>query len=164
MIGTGARMFSPNVSMSRAMLVTVLYRLEGETEENPEFGGQGSVFSDVVKGAWYYDAVIWAAEKGIVEGYNNGAFGISDPVTREQTVAILYRYAISKEFDVSAVADLSGYTDTGDIYDWALDAMKWAVAEGIVQGRTSTNIAPKGTSTRAEVATIIMRFIEGFLD
>ena len=146
--------------MSRAMLVTVLYRLEGEPTINSEPGIWNSEFSDIVEGSWYYDAVVWAAENDIVEGYGNGVFGLDDPVTREQTVAILYRYSEVKALDVSASADLSGYTDVGGISIWALDALKWAVAEGIIRGRTDTAIAPQGTSTRAEVATIFMRYVE----
>ena len=93
-------------------------------------------------------------------GYSDGTFGLNDPVTREQAVAIIYRYAISKDLDVSPSSDLSRFSDVGDISDWALDAMKWAIAEGIIQGRTATTAAPQGTSTRAEVAMIFKRFIE----
>ena len=158
MNGTGDGKFSPNVTMSRAMLVTVLYRLEGKPDVNGDI-----TFPDVNAGQWYSDAILWASENGIVDGYENGKFGLDDPVTREQAVAILYRYAKAKGLDVSASADLSGYTDMDDISSWALDAMKWAVAVRIIEGRTSTTTAPQGTSTRAEVATIFMRFIEGFL-
>ena len=179
MIGTGYRIFSPRISMSRAMLVTVLYRLEGEPEANleaepkadtetdtnrePEAEIHHPKFTDIVESGWYYKAVIWAANNGIVEGYSNEIFGLNDPITREQTVAILYRYAKRKELDTSAVTDLSGFSDTDEISDWALDAVKWAVAERIIKGPTTTSAAPKGTSTRAEVAAIFRRYAEGFL-
>ena len=158
MIGTDRRAFSPRVAMTRTMLVTVLYRLEGEPAGSSGSGIWNSEFRDIVNDSWYYNAVLWAAGNGIVEGYSNGAFGSNDPVTREQTVAFLYRYAKLKEYDVSAQADLSLFTDLGDISDWALDAFKWAVAKGIIHGRKTTEIAPKGISTRAEVSTIIQRF------
>ena len=158
MDGTGNSMFSPSVTMSRSMLVTILYRLE----RSPEISGE-LAFSDVKSGQWYSDAILWAAEKGIVDGYGNGEFGLNDPVTREQAVTILYRYAKAKGFDVSASADLSGFADVDSISGWALEGMKWAVAEGIIQGQTSTTIAPKGNSTRAEAATIFKRFVEKYM-
>jgi len=155
MNGTGDGKFSPSVIVSRAMLVTVLYRLEG----GPAVSGE-TPFADVKSGEWYSDAILWAGENDIVVGYSDGTFGLNDPVTREQAVAIIYRYAISKDLDVSPSSDLSRFSDVGDISDWALDAMKWAIAEGIIQGRTATTAAPQGTSTRAEVAMIFKRFIE----
>jgi hypothetical protein len=155
MDGTGGGKFSPYATMSRAMLVTVLYRLEGQPTVT------GSIpFADVQDGQWYSNAVIWAAENGIVDGYVNGTFGWNDIVTREQLVTILYRYAKSKNLDVGASADLSRFTDVGDISDWALDAMKWAVAAGIIQGRTPVAAAPKESTTRAEVVTIFRRYVE----
>ena len=156
MKGTSEGKFSPDVTMTRAMLVTVLYRLEGE----PEVSGD-IPFPDVKAGEWYSDAILWASQNSIVEGYNNGTFGLNDPVTREQAVTILYRYAEFKEKDISASDDLSRFTDRNDISYWAIDALRWAVAEEIIQGRTPTTIVPKGTSTRAEVATIIMWYAEG---
>jgi len=153
MNGTSVDKFSPNTAMSRAMLVTVLYRLEGELPVS------GSIpFADVKAGEWYSDAILWANNNNIVIGYSSVIFGRNDPITREQTVTILYRYAKLKGLDVSASVDLSGYTDMKDISGWALDAMKWAVAERIVQGRTNTTIVPQGTSTRAEVAMILQRY------
>ena len=158
MKGTSADKFSPDVFMSRAMLVTVLYRLEGE----PSVSGDIS-FSDVESGEWYSDAILWASQNEIVKGYNNDTFGLNDPVTREQVVTILYRYAKAKGLDVSASADMSIFTDAASVSDWALDAIKWAVSVGIIQGRTATTIVPRETSTRAEVATIFKRYIEDFL-
>lgn len=159
MNGTGSNVFSPDLTLSRAMLVTMLYRLEGE----PAVSGD-IPFEDVSKSQWYSDAILWAGRNQMVEGYANGKFGSNDPLTREQTVTILYRYAQIKELDASAETDLSVYNDVKDISSFALPAMKWAVATGIIQGRTAATLAPKGSSTRAEIATIIKRFIEGFLD
>jgi len=156
--GVSDNSFAPGTTMSRAMLVTVLYRLEGK----PDVSGK-LTFLDVKTGQWYSDAIQWANENGIVYGYSNEIFGLNDSVTREQAVSILYRYTKTRGLDVSAPADLSGYADSDDISSWALDAMEWAAAAGIVQGRTATTIAPQGTSTRAEVATVFMRYIEGFL-
>ena len=163
MTGTDKSLFSPGVAMSRTMLVTVLYRLEGKPVDSMYLMDNETPFRDVVEGAWYYDAVMWAAENSIVGGYGDGLFGIGDPITREQTVTILYRYAKAKGLNTGAVIDLSSYSDADDISDWAMDELQWAVAVGIIQGRTPTTAAPKGTSTRAEVAAIIMRYIEGFL-
>ena len=158
MNGTDNNRFSPNDITNRAMLVTVLYRLEGEPDVS------GSIpFSDVNSDQWYSNAILWASQNDIVNGYSNGAYGLNDPITREQAVTILYRYAEFKGLDVSASIDLSGYSDLESISDWAMDAMKWAVAEGIVQGRTTTTIAPEGTSTRAEVATILKDSLRFFL-
>ena len=158
MEGTSEAKFSPNVTMSRAMLVTVLYRLEG----TPAVSGD-IPFTDAKSGEWYSNAILWASQNNIVDGYINGAFGINDAITREQAVTILHRYAKMKRLDISMSADLSSFSDMDDISDWALDAMKWAVALGIVQGRTATTTVPQGTSTRAEVAMIFKRFIEDFL-
>jgi hypothetical protein len=155
MAGTGSGNFSPDITMSRAMLVTVLYRLEGNpivTVNNP--------FTDVNNDEWYSDAILWASENNIVNGYDNGVFGPDDPVSREQAIAILYRFAQYNGLDISGSADLSVYTDENDISDWAYKAMKWAVSDEIIKGRTPTTIVPQGTSTRAEVATVINRFIE----
>lgn len=157
MSGTGLNEFSPTITTNRAMMVTMLYRLENQ----PAVTGS-SPFSDVETGQWYTDAVIWAAENGVVSGYANGTYGWNDPVTREQAVTILYRYAKSKNLNVSAQGDLSVYTDIDDISDWAHDAMEWATSAEIIQGRTATTIVPQGVSSRAEIATIFKRYIEGF--
>ncbi|MDR1157897.1 MAG: S-layer homology domain-containing protein [Oscillospiraceae bacterium] len=154
-IGTSADKFSPNVRVTRAMLVTVLYRLEGE----PAVSG-ALPFPDVKGGEWYSNAILWAGQKEIVLGYGSGAFAPNDLVSREQAVVILHRYAKAKGRDVSAPADLSPFADANSVSDWAVDAMKWAVAAGIIQGRTPLALVPKGTSTRAEVVTIFKRYSE----
>ena len=156
--GTGENTFSPNASMTRSMLVTVLYRLEGQ----PVVTG-GSTFMDVKPDQWYTDAVIWAARNGIVEGYGNNLFGTNDNVTREQIAAILYRYAAYKGYDVSGANKLTHYSDYSELSLYALNAMKWANAEGLISGRTLTTLAPKATATRAEVAAIFHRFVENIV-
>ena len=155
MNGTSASTFSPLMTTDRAMIVTILYRLEGE----PAVTGT-SAFSDVADGQWYTDAVIWAADNGIVTGYDTGAFGPSDTVTREQMAAILYRYASYKGYDVTASADLSGYADQAQISAYALTAMQWANAEGLITGTSDSALTPGGSATRAEAATILMRFAQ----
>ncbi|MCL2152229.1 MAG: S-layer homology domain-containing protein [Oscillospiraceae bacterium] len=155
MKGTAANIFSPNTAMTRAMMVTILYRLE-----NQPLVSSSVRFPDIQSGQWYTEAVIWAAENGIVYGYANGSFGWNDNVTREEFVTILYRYAALKEFDISASSELLNFTDIDDIGEWALEAMKWAVAFGIIQGRTPTALVPRDSATRAEVAMIIRRYLE----
>ncbi|MBR0105180.1 MAG: S-layer homology domain-containing protein, partial [Firmicutes bacterium] len=155
MQGIQDNLFAPNVTTSRAMIVTILYRLEGQpvvTGENP--------FDDVPIGVWYDSAVMWANANGIVEGYGNGKFGPKDLITREQFAAIMYRYANFKGYDTSKTADLRTYADVSDISDWAVPAVKWANAENLITGRTATTLVPRGNATRAEAAAILMRFIE----
>ena len=155
MDGVGDSLFAPNSETTRAQLVTILYRLEGE----PEVSGT-SGFTDVEADIWYTDAVAWAAQNGIVNGVSDTEFAPGDDITREQLVTVLYRYAESKGYDVSASADLSGYPDAGQVQDYAQPAMAWAVAEGIVEG-VDGNLNPAGNATRAQIATILMRFCEG---
>ena len=155
MKGTSDTAFEPDAPATRAMLVTILHRLEGEP------GADGaSPFADVPEGRWYTEAVIWANGNGIAEGYGDGNFGPGDTVTREQFAAILYRYAGIKGMDTSKAADLSGYEDAGEISLWALEAMTWANAAGLITGRTANTLVPGGTATRAETAAILMRFLE----
>jgi hypothetical protein len=154
MNGMTATTFGPNIQMNRAMLVTILYRVAG----SPAVSG-GSVFSDVADGAWYADAVKWAASNGIVLGMGDGRFAPLENVTRQQLAAILYRYVRYTGGDVSGAADLSGYSDVGSVAAWAMPAMQWAVSAGIISGRTATTIVPTGTATRAEVATMLFRYL-----
>ena len=155
MNGTGDTVFSPNSTLSRAMLAAVLYRLEGEPDSEA-----GNTYADVAAAAWYTDAVVWATEHGIVTGYGDGRFGPNDSVTREQMAVMLYRYSIYKEYEMEGNGDLKGFSDAGSVSVWALDAFRWANAERIMTGRTETELVPDGTATRAEAATIIMRFCE----
>ena len=153
--GTTETTFSPDKTMTRSMLVTVLYRLAG----SPVVEGTSKV-SDVAPNAYYTDAVIWATQNGIVGGYDNGQFGTNDPVSREQMATILYRYAQHMEYDVSLVKGLNDYTDSNQVSSYAVRAMQWAVANGIINGTSSTTLSPQGSATRSQVAVILMRFDE----
>jgi hypothetical protein len=141
------------------VLVTVLYRLES----SPQATGTNS-FTDVKDDERYTNAVTWANTNNIVTGYGISLFGTNDPVTREQLAAILHRYASYKNYDVTTTTDLTAYTDAQEIGAWAQDALKWANAEGLITGRTTTTLAPGGSTTRADVATILMRFVQGFVE
>ncbi|MGN1307354.1 MAG: S-layer homology domain-containing protein, partial [Faecousia sp.] len=156
MNGVGNDRFAPEGSMTRAMLVTVLWRYEGEPAE-----GENS-FTDVPNGTWYTDAVAWAAANGIVSGVGNGKFDPEGSITREQMAAILFRYAGKKCIDTSKRGDLSGFPDSGKISAWAKDAMQWTVAEQIING-SDGKLLPQGNATRAQVAAILMRFIENIV-
>lgn len=153
MKGITEDIFDPNGTVSRAMLVTILYRSAG----SPAVDGT-SAFTDVAGDEWYADAVAWAAAQGIVEGYGDGTFGPHEPVNRQALATILYRFAAEQEGIALGEADLEGFDDAGDIAPWALTAMRWAVAQGLITGRTDTLLAPEGHCTRAEAATIFMRF------
>ena len=154
MDGVGDNRFAPNSETTRAQLVTILYRLEGE----PAVSGD-LPFTDVEAATWYTNAVLWAAQNGIVNGVSDTEFAPGDDLTRQQLVTILYRYAEAKGCDVSASADLSGYPDAGQVQDYAQPTMAWAVAEGIVEGMDG-NLNPAGNASRAQIATILMRFCE----
>lgn len=153
MAGTGSSQFSPNMTTSRAMIVTILYRLEGSPA-----AAQPSAFTDVAAGQWYTDGVAWANANGIVTGYDNGKFGPNDTITREQMAAILYRYAAFKGYDVSGRADLSGFADAGRVAAYAADSVRWAVKSGLISGVTPTTLEPGGSATRAQAAAILTRF------
>lgn len=155
MDGVGDGQFAPNATTTRAQLVTILYRLAGE----PDVSGQ-SDFTDVAAGQWYTDAVLWAAQKGIVNGISETEFSPSGDLTREQLATILYRYAESMGYDASASADLSGFPDADQIQSYATEALSWAVAEGLLQGFEDDTFQPQSTATRAQIATILMRFCE----
>ena len=155
MDGVSTTQFAPNSNLTRGMVVTILYRLEGE----PRVTGS-SGFTDVASGAWYADPVTWAAANGIVNGVSDTEYAPNTDITREQLAAILFRYAEYKGYDVSGRDSLTGYTDRGSISAYALDAMRWAVDEGLITGMTATTIVPQGTATRAQCATMLMRFIE----
>lgn len=156
--GTDSRSFSPNASMTRAMLVTVLYRLEGEPA-----GTGSSSFSDVCSGSYYEKAVAWAAANGIVTGTGSTSFSPDAKVTREQLAAILYRYAQYKKQDTDAGAKLDSFSDAGNVSGYASEALSWAVSEGLING-ASGRLMPKGDATRAQVAAILHRFVENVMD
>ena len=156
MDGVGGNRFAPNSATTRAQLVTILYRLEGQ----PAVSGD-LPFTDVEAGTWYTNAVGWAAQNGIVNGVGDDTFAPGNDLTREQLVTILYRYAEAKGYDVSASADLAGYPDGEEIQAYAREAMAWAVAENIIQGMEDDTLKPAGNASRAQIATILMRFCEG---
>lgn len=157
MNGTTADRFNPKGTTTRAMIVTILWRIEGSP------AASGSVFEDVPAGKWCSQAVAWAAANGIVNGYTDTIFKPNNSITRQQLAAIFYRYAAYKQLDVSAQNDLSQFTDLGSVSAWALPGLRWANQVGLVNGRTSTILAPTGTATRAECAVIIRRFCENIL-
>ena len=156
--GTDSSTFSPDASMTRAMLVTVLYRLEGQ----PAVTGNSS-FADVKSGVYYERAVIWAAANGIVTGTGSASFSPDAKVTREQLAAILYRYAQYRKLDPSANAKLNGFSDADNVSGYASAALGWAVVEGLVNG-ASGRLMPKGNATRAQVAAIFHRFVENMMN
>ena len=153
MKGTGENLFSPDATTTRGMIVTILYRLEGE----PSPTG-ACPFQDVASGKYYEKAITWAAENGIVSGFSADTFGPDQNITREQMAAILYRYATYKKYDVSAAGDLSKFPDADKVSSYAVDAMKWANAAGIINGSDDGNLYPAGNATRAQVAAILTRF------
>ena len=153
MNGVGGGIFAPNDPMTRAMLVTVLWRYEG----SPEEGKNG--FADIPDGQWFTKAVAWAAANGIVGGVGGNRFDPNGSITREQIAAIFYRYAKSKGIDTSKSGDLSRFPDNAEISSWAGQALAWTVAEGIIGG-SNGKLLPQGNATRAQVATIFMRYIE----
>lgn len=159
MAGYGENLFGPDDHLSRAQLCQILYNKEGR----PAVTGS-SAFTDVADGAWYADAVTWAAENGIVGGYGGGLFGPEDNITREQLAAILYRYAQTKGYDTASGADLSAYGDASDVSSWAIPAMQWACGTGVIMGVTESTLLPQGSATRAQVATMLMRFCEYYAD
>ena len=155
MSGTDGSRFSPNGTLTRAMLSQILYAME----DKPAVSG-AATFSDVAAGAWYADAVNWTAAQGIVAGMGENSFAPDASVTREQLSLILYGYARYKGYDTSASVSLSGYADRDSVAVWAADSMGWAVSEGLISGRPGGYLDPAGTATRAEVAQILMNFCE----
>lgn len=153
--GTSEGVFAPNENMTRAMLVTVLHRLEN----TPDAAVQGA-FGDVTEGTWYTDSVLWASEKGIVNGYSASEFAPNDNITREQLATMMYRYAGVLGMDVSATGSMSEFTDAGAISGWAAEAMEWAVGAGLIEGKGNGVLDPGGNATRAEVATILQRLVQ----
>ena len=156
MAGTSANTFAPDLTTTRGMIVTILYRLAGSPNIEDEIWGYP--FQDVDADAWYATAVYWARMNGIVAGYSDELFGPDDTITREQMATILYRYAQYKGYDTTAKADLSKYTDATQVGSWALDAIRWANAEGLINGTSDTTLSPQGSATRSQAAMILTRF------
>lgn len=153
MNGVTSTTFEPNSTITRGMVVTMLWRMAGEPYVS------GGSFSDVASGRYYSTAVAWAAKNGIVDGYSSTVFGVNDPVTREQFATILYRYAKYMGYSTTG-SSLAGYYDANSVSSWARDAMGWAVKNGIITGSGNSRLNPTGTASRAEVAQMFMSFYE----
>ena len=158
MDGVSDTLFDPDGTVTRAQLVTMLWRLEGEPSVN-----YALPFTDVSGGEWYAEAVRWAAGEGIVNGVSETEFAPNAAVTREQLAAILHRYAQHKGYDVSIgeSTNILSYSDFASISEYAISAMQWVCGEGIITGVTESTLEPRGTATRAQSAAILMRFLEG---
>lgn len=161
MSGFSEDTFGPNAALSRAQLCQILYNMEGR----PAVTGSGS-FSDLADGAWYTDAVTWAASQGIVDGYGGGLFGPDDNITREQLASILYRCAQARGDDVSVGEDTNilSYSDAADVAEYAISAMQWACGAGVITGISESALAPRGEATRAQTAAMLMRFCEQYVE
>jgi len=157
MSGVADRVFDGNSTVNRAMVVTTLWAMQGKPEPQSL-----TTFSDVPEGRYFTDSVSWAHENGIVDGYTTGEYKPMQAVTRQQLVAILYKYAQKYGLDTTANGDLTPYTDTGDISVYAVVPLRWAIGHGMISGATTTTLDPKGNTTRAQLATILMRFDENF--
>ena len=158
MAGTSATTFAPEVTTSRAMIATILWRMAGSPVVNYAMN-----YTDVAQGQWYSEAVRWATSEGVVTGYGNGLFGTNDPITREQLATMLWRYAQTEDYDVSIGEDTNilSYTDVADLSEYAIPAMQWAVGAGIINGTgDGSTLTPQGQATRAQAATVLMRFCE----
>ncbi|MBQ3757415.1 MAG: S-layer homology domain-containing protein [Oscillospiraceae bacterium] len=157
MVGTSNTEFSPNADTTRAMIVTILYRLEGSPDVEST-----DAFTDVPADEWYADAVAWAAQEGIVNGYGNGKFGPQDSITRQQLATILCRYTAYKGASVSASGWASSYPDVGSVSAWAVAAMQWAVREGYITGSLINGqvfLLPETSASRAQIAAILTRYL-----
>lgn len=159
MAGTGEMTFSPENPTTRGMLVTVLWRMEGEPKTERMIQ-----FPDVAPEAYYYSAVAWATENKIVNGYNEVMFGPEDLITREQITTVLYRYATYKQYDLSAPENLDTYADCNEISDYAYTAFCWAKEKGIVSGTSDETLSPKGHAVRCQMAAMLRRFCEQFAE
>lgn len=153
MTGTSETTFSPNSATNRAMIATILWRGSSSPVVNYLMK-----FTDVNQDAYYGEAVRWAASEGIVTGYSENIFGTNDSITREQLATMLYRYAKANNYDVSDKSDITSYSDYSKIGSYAIEAMQWANAQNLITGMGNGTLNPKGQATRAQVATILMRF------
>ena len=157
MNGTSSYLFSPNMSTTRGMIITILHRLENEPAVS------GNPFTDVTENAYYKEAVAWGAANSIINGYGDGKFGPDDSITREQLASILYRYAAYKGISIANLSELSAFSDAEDISLYAVETMRWAVGNGIMNGNGDGTLNPTGTATRAEAAQMLMNFCKEIL-
>ena len=155
MLGTSKTLFSPHGTVTRGMMATILWRMEGSLAPKGE-----NSFTDVEAGRWYADAITWAAENGIFAGYSMDKFGPDDPITREQLTAIFYRYADYKGYKLTVTGNLDKFEDADKITDYAKMVMQWAVGNGLIKGKSENLLDPQGTATRAEISAMLHRFIE----
>ena len=161
MAGTSATTFAPDVTTSRAMIATILWRMAGSPVVD-----YAMTYTDVAQGQWYSEAVRWATSEGVVTGYGNGLFGTNDPITREQLATMLWRYAQTEGYDVSIGEDTNilSYTDVADLSEYAIPAMQWAVGAGIINGTgDGSTLTPQGQATRAQAAMMLQRFCEEYV-
>ena len=155
MLGTSKTLFSPHGTVTRGMMATILWRMEGSLAPKCE-----NSFTDVEAGRWYADAITWATENGIFAGYSKDKFGPDDPITREQLTAIFYRYADYKGYKLTVTGNLDKFEDADKITDYAKMVMQWAVGNGLIKGKSENLLDPQGTATRAEISAMLHRFIE----
>ena len=155
MLGTSKTLFSPHGMVTRGMMATILWRMEGSLAPKGE-----NSFTDVEAGRWYADAITWTAENGIFAGYSKDKFGPDDPITREQLTAIFYRYADYKGYKLTVTGNLDKFEDADKITDYAKTVMQWAVGNRLIKGKSETLLDPQGTATRAEISAMLHRFIE----
>ena len=155
MLGTSKTLFGPHGTVTRGMMATILWRMEGSLAPKGE-----NSFTDVEAGRWYADAITWTAENGIFAGYSKDKFGPDDPITREQLTAIFYRYADYKGYKLTVTENLDKFEDADKITDYAKTVMQWAVGNGLIKGKSENLLDPQGTATRAEISAMLHRFIE----
>ena len=155
MLGTSKTLFSPHGTVTRGMMATILWRMEGSLAPKDE-----NSFTDVEAGRWYADAITWTTENGIFAGYSKDKFGPDDPITREQLTAIFYRYADYKGYKLTITGNLDKFEDADKITDYAKMVMRWAVGNGLIKGKSENLLDPQGTATRAEISAMLHRFIE----
>ena len=161
MAGTSTTTFAPDVTTSRAMIATILWRMAGSPVVNYAMN-----YTDVAQGQWYSEAVRWATSEGVVTGYGNGLFGTNDPITREQLATMLWRYAQTEGYDVSIGEDTNilSYTDVADLSEYAIPAMQWACGARVINGTgDGSTLTPQGQATRAQAAVMLMRFCEEYV-
>ena len=155
MLGTSKTLFSPHGTVTRGMMATILWRMEGSLAPKGE-----NSFTDVEAGRWYADAITWTTENGIFAGYSKDKFGPDDPITREQLTAIFYRYADYKGYKLTVTGNLDKFEDADKITDYAKTVMQWAVGNGLIKGKAENLLDPQGTATRAEISAMLHRFVE----
>ena len=156
--GMGNGIFNPEGAMDRSMVIAVLYRLAG----SPSVRGTAS-YTDVESGSWYHDAVLWGEEKGIVAGYGNGLFGVSDVITREQLCAMLTRFCDYMNYSLPPVSESEAFTDADSISDWAYEAVDYCKTRGLIYGVPGGAFAPLETCTREECSAVMERMIHSIL-